>query len=494
MAQQMAWLLVTVLSVLIFNAKADWTNTVPGFKTRITQSGLKFINDIGVELLTQDIKGESIPDISGTAHVSVIGNVDYTVSNMRITGFSIPTTSLKTAPGVGLQFTASGGAVSINGADWRYKYKKGFVKISDHGTFDATANGLNLKLAVKLGKDKTGRPTIAPAGCTGGVGSIKVKFHGGASWLYNLFSGSIESSMKKSLKDKICDVITQEINTRGAEALAALKLKTPVGPYTEIDYSLVANPAFDTLYLETSHRGEFYPTGKFDKEAPIKVPVIETKNATSKMVYMWITDYVLNTAGYVFQEIGKLTYNITDDMIPPTSPYHLNTTDLGILIPQLGQMYPNMLMELVINSTQPPTVDFSDGGATGTLWGDLDAYVVMPNGTRTFVFTIGIIGHGNGTIGFSYPNITGKVTSMSVEMKLKRTDIGYFSLLLIRPAINILIDTGVIPYLNEEGKEGFPIPQLDGLTLINPAVSLGKDYIQLESDLKYTPLMSNLVF
>jgi len=485
MASHLTLFLVALVAVLSTYTEATWTQKNPGFKARITQSGLKFINDVGVSLLTKDIKGETIPDISGNAHVA-IGNIDYTVSSMRITDFGIPSTSLTSKPGIGLQFHVTGGSISLHG-DWRYKYKKGFIHISDHGSFDATAHGLNLNLVVKLGKDGTGRPTIAPAGCTGGVSSISVKFHGGASWLYNLFSGSIEDSMKSSLNSKVCEMVNEEITTRASQSLADLKIITSVGPYTELDYSLVDNPTFTTSYMETDHKGEFYPTGHFDKEAPFPVPAMDTTGASSKMVYMWITDYVINTAGYVFQTIGKLTYNITNDMIPPDSAFHLNTSDIGILIPQLRKLYPNMLMELVANSTKSPKVEFSPNDATGTLWGDLFAYVVLPNATRKHVFTLSIVGHGNGTVGFKHPKVTGKVTSMSVDLTLKESDIGPFSLILIRPGINALIQSGVVPYLNELGKEGLPIPDMDGVTFVNPVISLGKHVIEIGTDLKYTP-------
>ncbi|XP_070536306.1 bactericidal permeability-increasing protein-like isoform X1 [Ptychodera flava] len=266
--------LVTLLTTIAISSRVNavWTSPNPGFKARITQAGFKFLNDVGVKLLTEDIQGQTIPDISGTAKIS-IGKVDYTVSSMRITGFNVPRTSLATDPGVGLQFVASGGSISLHG-DWRYKYKKGFIKISDHGSFDASASNLNLNLAVKLGKDSKGRPTIAPAKCYGDIGSLKITLHGGASWLYNLFSSSIENALRDSLNGKICDMVNQEINTRAAQALASMKIITPVGPYTELDYSLVADPLFDKIYMETSHKGEFYPTGKHDREAPYKVPAI----------------------------------------------------------------------------------------------------------------------------------------------------------------------------------------------------------------------------
>ena len=34
-----------------------------------------------------------------------------------------------------------------------------------------------------------------------------------------------------------------------------------------------------------------------------------------KMMFAWITDYVVNSAGAVYQEAGVLSYTITDDMV-----------------------------------------------------------------------------------------------------------------------------------------------------------------------------------
>ncbi|XP_070536307.1 bactericidal permeability-increasing protein-like isoform X2 [Ptychodera flava] len=205
------------------------------------------------------------------------------------------------------------------------------------------------------------------------------------------------------------------------------------------------------------------------------------------MVYMWVTDYVVNTAGYVFQEIGKLTYNITDDMVPAESQFRLNTSSIGGLIPQLKKMYPNMLMELIINSTKAPNVTVGKDAVDGMLLGDVIAYVVLPNATRQYVFTLGVVAKGSGTVGFADPNITGKVTSMSADLTLTKTAIGPFSLILIQPAVDIFIDAGVIPYLNDKGKKGFPLPSIEGVEFINPEIVLKKNVIQVGTDLKYVP-------
>ena len=54
-----------------------------------------------------------------------------------------------------------------------------------------------------IGKDNNDHPTLKTTGCSLSVGSLSVKFHGGASWLYNLFSGSIANSVKKSMQGQV---------------------------------------------------------------------------------------------------------------------------------------------------------------------------------------------------------------------------------------------------------------------------------------------------
>ena len=54
-----------------------------------------------------------------------------------------------------------------------------------------------------IGKDSDGHPTLKTTGCSLSVGSLSVKFHGGASWLYNLFSDSIADSVKKSMQGQV---------------------------------------------------------------------------------------------------------------------------------------------------------------------------------------------------------------------------------------------------------------------------------------------------
>ena len=46
---------------------------------------------------------------------------------------------------------------------------------------------------------------------------------------------------------------------------------------------------------------------------PSPLPPVGTAN--DKMMYIWMTDYVANSAAVVYQKAGLLSFNITDDMV-----------------------------------------------------------------------------------------------------------------------------------------------------------------------------------
>lgn len=56
-------------------------------------------------------------------------------------------------------------------------------------------------------------------------------------------------------------------------------------------------------------------------EAPVTPPTLPAISKTDKMVYVWLTDYVADTAGYVYQVAGKLAYNVTPDMVSGENEY-----------------------------------------------------------------------------------------------------------------------------------------------------------------------------
>ena len=85
-------------------------------------------------------------------------------------------------------------------------------------------------------------------------------------------------------------------------------------------------------------QGEFYSIAH-PVEAPFSPPPLPPIKDTSKMLYVWLTDYIADTAGFVYERAGILQYTITPDMVPSSFPVHLNTSSFRELIPQVSINY-----------------------------------------------------------------------------------------------------------------------------------------------------------
>ena len=81
-------------------------------------------------------------------------------------------------------------------------------------------------------------------------------------------------------------------------------------------------------------QGEFFSTDH-PVEAPYIPPPLPAVSENTSMLYMWLTDYMANTAGFVYLTAGKLNYVVTPDMVPPSLPIQLNTSYFKDIIPQV---------------------------------------------------------------------------------------------------------------------------------------------------------------
>ncbi|XP_030832049.1 bactericidal permeability-increasing protein-like [Strongylocentrotus purpuratus] len=467
--------------------KLNGWNKEPGFKARISQKGLDFLRDVGIQMLQKQIQQLTIPDIHGSADIG-IGDVKYDVTNIRITTFSIPTASLTPDPAAGgLTLKTSGINLKVHG-DWHYKIG-GFIPISDSGNFDASASSISLAVTLRIGVDATGRPNISSKAldCSFNIGGLDVDLHGGASWLYNLFDDKIGDAIKDSLNGQICDTVIDEVNGSLEDELKDLQVIAPVGDVVEIDYSLVESPSFNGS-INTAHKGEVYPIGN-TTECPLPVPQIPPDSDISRMVFIWITEYLPNSAGYALQNVGFLQYNVTPENVPAEEKNYLNTSNfaLDLLIPQINKMYPNMAMQINVNSTKAPVVKVASTGVQAVLVGDFIPYAILPNKTLAYLFTLSVTISAKVSVNFTGNNITWNISSFSTTMKAVHSAVGPFFTSALQLAVNTAIKVDLIPDLNKLGAVGAPLPQLDGFNFTKPVVSLGEGFLKIGTDLTYTP-------
>lgn len=131
---------------------------------------------------------------------------------------------------------------------------------------------------------------------------------------------------------------------------------------------MVSAPGYSQAYVDSFHKGEFYYVGDAS-EAPFQPHQLPTTAPVPRMIAVWISDYVVNTAGYVLHKHGRFQRTITRKDLPPAEQNLLDIDCcstckcIGKLLPVgVVERFPNASAELELATTAAPTVSVSASG------------------------------------------------------------------------------------------------------------------------------------
>lgn len=482
-------LTTTILSLLLpFSLGVN-----PGFRVGITEKGLDYGRKVGVSILESSLRDLDIPDLTGKVKIDFkLGHITFTwtVSKVQIQSLTIPSSSL--TPGSnGLTLKASGISSTTNG---HINVNDGhdFPHISASTDLDITFSSVSFSVSILFGNDSSGSATAKASGCSASVGDAHVHFHGGSSWIYKVVDKI--ANFDKMLKDKFtptfCSGISDAINKQLNHALETAPVIVKVDKFAEINYALVGSPVYTANSILTLHKGEFQAIAH-PAEAPFSPPPLPPFNDTSQMMYIWLTDYVVNTAGLVYHDSGFLAYNVTPSMVPKQLPLQLNTSSFRLVIPALYNKYPNMAMLLTVKTTKPPQMHIYPNSANLTVIGEVNVQAILPNKTVQSAFIMSLTVDMN-AYAWVHPNgtkqvISANVTLLKFNFGIVSSNIGTISTDPLNKAVEFLVNLFVIPVANTYGGRGLEIPLVDGISFINPKISFGNGYIQVSSDINYKP-------
>lgn len=493
-------LLITTAILAVFAAPGlPLSVSNPGFRVAFTVKGLDYGRQVGITILEASLHDLKIPDLTGKQKIDFgIGHITFTwtVSNVQIQSLSIPTSSL--TPGSnGLTLKASGisaktgGHINVNdGHDVPH--------ISASTDLDITFSGVAFSVSILFGNDSSGRATAKTSDCSASVGDAHVNFHGGSSWIYKVVDHIVDfgGMLKDSFAPTFCKGVTNAINNQLNHAIESVPVIVKVDKWAEVNYALIQSPVYTNNSVATLHKGEFeslsHPT-KAPFSPPPLPPITDTLD---KMMYIWLSEYVVNTAGLVYHETGFLSYNITPNQVPKDVPIQLNTSSFRSLIPALYSKYPNMAMLLTVKTTKPPRMQIYPKSANLTAIGEVNVQVITPNNSVQSAFTMGLTVYMN-AYAWVHPNGTKQVISANITLlrftfDLISSDIGDISLAELNQAVQLLVDLFVIPVANVYGQRGLEIPLVDGISLVNPSVSFGEGYVLVSSDINYNPTVYSI--
>ncbi|XP_065129072.1 bactericidal permeability-increasing protein-like isoform X2 [Paramisgurnus dabryanus] len=454
--------------------------TNPGVKVKLTQKGLEYGRQIGIASIQQKLSSIKLPDVSGSESVDPIGKVEYSLTGIQIVNLGLPSSALGLVPGSGVSLTIDNAYINLHG-NWRVKYLR---IIKDSGSFDLAVSGLTISTTLAVTSDETGRPSVSMTSCTSTLGSVNVKFHGGASWLYNLFSSYIDKALQSALQQQICPLVSDSIADINPH-LKTLNVVAEVDKYAEIEYSMVGSPVISNSSIDFGLKGEFYNMGQH-KEPPFSPTPFSLPFQSNNMLYIGVSAFTINSAGFVYHSAGALSLNITDDMIPSSSPIRLNTKSFSAFIPQIEKMYPGLMMKLLFKTVNEPLITSKPNNVTVQATSIVMAYAIQPNGTLCPLFDIDLEGSISASMFVTELKLAGNLTLNKIDMSLAKSYVGPFKVTSLENIFTMILKLAVMPRVNARLEEGYPLPAIGKIRLAETQLQVLKDYLLIGTDVQFT--------
>ncbi|XP_042197874.1 lipopolysaccharide-binding protein [Callorhinchus milii] len=388
----------------------------PGMKIKITDKGLQYARKIGVNLLEQKIKEFQLPDETGK--IDLMGWLDYKVSRLQLIDVGLPNSSAEFIPNIGIRFSTDV-SVSLVG-----ELEVSLGLLYSAGTFNLNISMLSATFVVGF-LHNDGRPTVKPISCNSTLKDFEITFHGSSSWLHRMFIERTKGEIRKAFSKKVCSHFVSLIERLETMDQTALQ---QVDHYVAFDYSLVREPVITANSIEWPIKGIVYDR-QHRKPPPYDVQPFNLPDITDLMLYVGVSEDVLNTMGFAYFVAGALQIDITDDKLPEDISLRLNTSNLSLLLPETASV-----------------------------------------GAQVYI---------------SEMRLRGSVHLKSFDLVLKQSKVGNIQVKALDTILTIVFKKNVLPKLNVSLYRGKALLILHKVSLPNAIIKINKGMLMLGTDLEY---------
>ncbi|KAL6456498.1 hypothetical protein MHYP_G00350420 [Metynnis hypsauchen] len=355
-----------------------------------------------------------------------------------------------------------------------------FIHSNDDGWFELDAYAISLNTVLQLGSEED-HLSISTVVCSANVGSVQVNFHGGASFIYQLFVDIFSNRITDEIHAKICPAFQQGI--KGLEShLAVMPVAIKMGSYVYMNVTLTESPLIKSTGLELNVKGEFYSITS-PSEPPFFPKYFNVPWREDYMMSLGASEFCVNSAAYAFQSAGVLQMLITDDMIPKASPIHLNTSQFGILIPQLPKKYPDMPMQVQLYASETPLVSFNETVTNVHLLASAKAFAMGPDSAAIPLFRLDVESSISAKAFTDKQLLKGVLEMKNFTMTLGSTEIGDFPIGPIEGMMKFAVTSLVIPKVNALLKDGIMVPFVTGFNISNSVMTIENGFVAIAADI-----------
>ncbi|KAM6306908.1 LOW QUALITY PROTEIN: bactericidal permeability-increasing protein-like [Podargus strigoides] len=291
-------------SLLLLSLLSGQLNANPGLKVRITQKGLEYAKEVGLEILKKNMEKEHFPNLSGYEKFG-LGNVKCNISSIHITDVEFPSASISHIPGTGIKMMTENAYLAV---DMNWNIRTWMFKDSGRSTVYISKVYVTAIFSTPL--DNTGHTPITS--CRTTSCDIDIKLNGKSGFLHNFFVKCLKKPIHRSLVTNSCPNIRSGIQLID-EDLQSLNVLMPIDDLAEVDYSLNNLPAVFQPFIDLDLKGIVYPAGNYTgppyMAAPFTIPV-----QSDSMFYLAFSEYFFQTSSSAYYTTGVFDITISEEM------------------------------------------------------------------------------------------------------------------------------------------------------------------------------------
>lgn len=301
-----------VLGVAIPCILGSPTNQNGAIHARVTSNGLNYINQALQKMLAEKVRTLAIPSINGNKD-----RVTYSVTNIKVITFNLGPSSIVSSTN-GIRWRLTLNEVQVR-ADWRFRYKRGFIKFGDDGHVTAKMKGLSFDVTFKP-TVVNGRLAILPASVIprncAHVRDIDLRIGGSFwKWIYNWIANRFEDKLQATIPAKVCDEAGKALNKWSSQVFPNMQTSDIIDIQDHqflADFGLV-QPQFTTGLVNIRFLGDIFPQPKTFQAFPFS-PSPMPSTASTKHVYLVISDFVFDSLLYSAKQAGlfKQSFTVSD--------------------------------------------------------------------------------------------------------------------------------------------------------------------------------------
>ncbi|KAJ7425817.1 hypothetical protein WISP_20275 [Willisornis vidua] len=386
----------------------------PGLKVRITQKGLEYAKEVGLEILKQNMEKEHFPDLTGHEKFG-LGNVNYNISGR------------------------------------------------DSGRSTVHISKVFVTAIFSTSLDNTGSTSISLTNCQTTSGDIDIKLNGKSGFLHNFFIKYLKKPIRRSLVTNSCPNIRAGIQLID-EDLQSLNVVMPIDDLAEVDYSLNSLPAVFQPFIDLDLKGAVFPAGIYTGSpfvaAPFSIP-----DQSDSMLYLAFSEYFFQTSSFAYYTAGAFNMTIAEEVS--------GTQRNGVRVAQVAKYsvtpYPVMLK---LMATEIPAISLEQDSFTVEIQGSMEVLAVLPDSTTQLLFTMNTTANSSISLNIFDQKLMGSLCLNRLQFSLAHSNVGFFEVSLLENILSYILQTEVIPSANAKLSKGLPLPNLANVTLTRPHITI----------------------